>query len=199
MRNLEEFKFVCKNEINVRDLWGWEVVNELCFQGADEDGAGWWIGAVLEGGGGGVWLCNYVGEKKKKVGSDLLESRRTEGAPVDFISSSVKAGANTSRTRRPLRLPRDAFMSEISPQRKHPQKRRGVTQRPPRSLVPAPRSESASALCFCACQLETRAHEISRWRQSLDLNFLRILDGCFWRSAGGLTRIAAPQSPGMAR
>lgn len=41
-------------------------------------------------------VITWVKKKKKgkKVGSDLLESRSTEGAPVDFISSLVKAGVN---------------------------------------------------------------------------------------------------------
>lgn len=45
----------------------------------------------------------------KKVGSDLLESRRTEGAPVDFISSLVKAGVNIPHSA-PSEAPRNAFM-----------------------------------------------------------------------------------------
>ena len=73
--------------------WADELYGVFSDSLREEEGAGWWRGVVC--------LkkeeecdCNYVGREKKEVGSDLLESRRTEGAPVDFISSLVKAGVN---------------------------------------------------------------------------------------------------------
>lgn len=65
-------------------------------------------------------VITWVKKKKKKVGSDLLESRRAEGAPVDFISSSVKAGGRTSHHTHSASSEafHDAFMNKISPNRR---------------------------------------------------------------------------------
>lgn len=58
-------------------------------------------------------VITWVKKKKKKVGSDLLESRRTEGAPVDFISSLVKAEANITHSA-PSEASHEAFMNDAS-------------------------------------------------------------------------------------
>lgn len=52
-----------------------------------------------------------MGEKKKKLGSDLLESREAEGVPVDFISS-LKSGVKITECAPSIF--HNAFMSEPS-------------------------------------------------------------------------------------
>lgn len=86
----------------------------------------------------------------------MLELRRTEGAPVDFISSLVKAGVNITHSA-PSEAPRNAFMKQISVRRDA--QRALVVER---STQPAPfctgfyESTISGVLCACRSTLQKR-------------------------------------------